>query len=366
MSPLITETYRGSRVLVTGGAGFIGAATLRLLLAHRPAKVVVADIWENGLAELVRDLRAEGSVPDGTILEPRLVDVTGPLIDRVVRDDGPFDVVLAFAAAKHVRTERDAISALQMLNVNINGTYRVLKAAAESNPDCRLFMVSTDKAADPSSLMGASKRVMEELVMSELPSVTTTRFANVAFSTGSLLENWLIRLGRHHALPVPANTQRYFVRQAEAGQICLLASIAEPGSIIVPSDNAIDSVELTLALERMLDFLEIPRREVQLSEAAGHSDDRTARVLITARDTAGEKSAEVFVGSSEQRVAWLPGLDFVRSTLPRRDCRDLARWIEHATRAEPGPGIDEILSRVEEAVPEFVHVTSGLRLDDRI
>ena len=367
MSEEIYRVYHGSRILITGGAGFIGAQTLRLLLTLEPAKVVVADTWENGLAELVRDLRSEGVISELTLLEPRLVDVTGPLLERVVRDDGPFDAVLAFAAAKHVRTERDAVSALHMLNVNINGTYKALSAAATGNPACRLFMVSTDKAADPSSLMGASKRVMEELVLRELPTATTTRFANVAFSSGSLLESWLIRLGNGHVLPVPADTTRFFVRPVEAGQLCVLASVAPPGSIVVPSDGVVEAVELTVALERMLAAMGLPWRQVEPLEAIGQSRDTSSvRVLVTARDTAGEKAAETFVGSAEHQLAWLPAVDTVVSGPPRRECAEVARWIDDSRTAIPGPEVAEIVDRLQAAVPEFRHVTSERRLDDRI
>jgi len=363
----VAATYRGSRILITGGAGFIGGQTLRLLLALEPAKVVVADTWENGLAELVRDLRSEGAVRPGTVLEPRLVDVTGPLLTRLVHDDGPFDAVLAFAAAKHVRTERDPVSALHMLNVNVNGTYRALAAAAAANPECRLFMVSTDKAADPSSLMGASKRVMEEYVRGAFPGVTTTRFANVAFSSGSLLESWLIRLGRGHVLPVPADTTRYFVRPLEAGQLCLLASLAPPGSVVVPSAGTVEAVELTVALERVLAVLGLPWRHVTEAEAVGQvADHSSVRVLVTARDTAGEKAAETFVGADEHQVPWHPGVGLIAPTLPRPECAEVARWIETARHALPGPDVEEIVAHVAAAVPEFHHVTSANRLDDRI
>jgi FlaA1/EpsC-like NDP-sugar epimerase len=365
LGPDVRATFRGARVLVTGGAGFIGGQTLRLLLALEPAVVVVADTWENGLAELVRDLRSEGAIPDVTRFEPRLVDVTGPLVERVVHDDGPFDVVLAFAAAKHVRTERDPVSALHMLDVNITGTLRTLRAVAAANPQARLFMVSTDKAADPSSLMGASKRVMEEAVRLELPQVTTTRFANVAFSSGSLLESWLIRLARGQALPVPADTSRFFVSPVEAGQICLLAAVADPGAIVVPRPGVVESVDLQDALHRMLDGMGLPYVTVDAQGAVGTRDDEV-RILVTERDTAGEKASEVFVGAGETSRPWLPALDVVRAGEPRPECLEVAAWVTKARGSLPGPDVAEIVSRVGSAVPEFAHVASTRRLDDRI
>jgi len=359
--------YHRARVLITGGAGFIGSHTLRLILAMEPEKVVIVDTWENGLAELIRDLRSAGAVSGKTTLEPRLVDVTSPLMDRCVRDDGPFDIALAFAAAKHVRTERDAVSALHMLNINVNGTHRALRAAAEGNPDCRLFMVSTDKAADPSSLMGASKRVMEEYVRRDFPAVTTTRFANVAFSSGSLLESWLIRLGQGQALPAPADTSRFFVRPIESGQLCVLASCAPPGSIAVPSEGIIEPVLLTDALERLLKSIGRDWRRVEAEDAIGRDLDRNdVRVLVTTRDTAGEKATESFVGANETQTGWLPGVDRITPREPRADAGEVAAWISDAVNAGPGPDVDMIVDRVRAAIPEFSHVTSDRRLDDRI
>lgn len=359
----VEATYRGARVLVTGGAGFIGGQTLRQILSLEPALVVVVDTWENGLAELVRDLRSAGAIGPATRFEPRLVSVTSPLVERVVLEDGPFDVVLAFAAAKHVRTERDVVSALSMLDTNVNGTHRVLRACAATNPECRLFMVSTDKAADPSSLMGASKRAMEDAVLAELPHATTTRFANVAFSSGSLLESWLIRLANGQALPVPRATSRFFVSAGEAGRLCLLASTAPAGSIVVPAEGAVAEVELSTALTRLLDHLGLAWHEVDAAGAEGSSP--TVRVLRSPRDTSGEKAAEVFVGTGEHREPWLTEIDRVVSDEPRRP-RGLGEWVAAALAGRPGPTLPQVLARVADAVPDFTHVASNRRLDDRI
>ena len=202
--------------------------------------------------------------------------------------------------------------------------------------------------------------------MAELPGVTTTRFANVAFSSGSLLESWLIRLGSGHALPVPADTTRYFVRPVEAGQLCVIASLAPPGSIVVPADGVVGAVELMTALERVLAAMGLPWRRVERAEAVGTSVGPEVRVLVTPRDTVGEKAAETFVGVGEEQAPWLPAVDLVVPSPPRSACADIARWVESVISARPGPGLTEIVGRVASAVSEFHHITSDNRLDDRI
>lgn len=367
-SSRMEDLFFGSRILVTGGGGFIAGQALRLVLPFQPAKVVVADIGENSLAELVRDLRAEGAIPDRTRFEPRLVDVVGPLLPRLFREDGPFDVVLAFAAAKHVRSERDPVSALHMLNVNVNGTYRVAAEAFAANPHCQVFVVSTDKAADPSSFMGASKRLMEMIVLGYMPSATTTRFANVAFSSGSLLESWLIRLGRGQVLPVPADTERFLVSPREAGELCVMACLAPGGSIAVPEPGVLNSILLTEALERLMSHLGLEASIVESAEPLGQAVEMGSvrPVLITPRDTSGEKAAEVFVGAGEKQVGWLPGISVVRSSLDGAAAAEFAQWVERSLGSDPGPDLAEIAVELGRAVPEFRHAGSRLRLDDRV
>ncbi|MCL1869581.1 MAG: polysaccharide biosynthesis protein [Promicromonosporaceae bacterium] len=362
ISDSLATQIAGARVLVTGGAGFIATQTIRQLLAYSPAKLVLADTWENGLAEAVRTIRSGSLAGDGVAIEPRLVDVTSPLVDRMIADDGPFDLVLAFAAAKHVRSERDPVSALQMLNTNVFGTLRVIRNAVDGNPDCRVFMVSTDKAADPASLMGASKRFMERAVFASIPQATTTRFANVAFSNGSLLESWLQRLANNQMLPVPAETSRFFVQPVEAGQLCLVAAFAPPGSICVPSPDTIESTDLQVALDRVLATLDL--RGVP-------ADTDTTRpgevpVLVTARDTAGEKSSEVFVGADEVSESWLHNLDVINVGTTTYDVDGALEWLADAWAGSSRPPLSEIISGVSRAVPEFSHIASSKRLDDRI
>ena len=363
----LASVYEGARVLVTGGAGFIAGQTLRTILPLRPRSIVVADHDENSLAELVRDLRTSGAIHSGTDLLPRLVDVTSPLIERLILEDGPFDVILAFAACKHVRSERDATSALQMLNVNINGTIRPVQAAKSLNPACRVFVVSTDKAADPASMMGASKRVMEMLTIGQFPEATTTRFANVAFSSGSLLESWLIRLANGQVLPVPRDTRRYFVTPEESGQLCTIASVAPPGSIVIPDPAAVGMSDLQLALERVLaSYALVPDYVTEQLAVGAQATDQSHPILVTERDTPGEKAAEVFLGAQERSSQWIDPLLVVASPNDLQAAQSFAHWVADSARSIHGPSLADIESGLAGALHQFQHVRGSSGLDDRI
>jgi FlaA1/EpsC-like NDP-sugar epimerase len=370
MASEFDRLYPGARILVTGGAGFIAGQTLRTILPWEPARLVVVDTNENALAELVRDLRISSAVPAGTDLAPRLVDATSPLLQRLVQDEGPFDVVLAFAAAKHVRSERDAVSALHMLNVNINGTTNAVDAVVDTNPEARVFVVSTDKAADPASIMGASKRLMELAVFARHPAATTARFANVAFSAGSLLESWLVRMGRRQILPVPADTERYFVTPRESGQLCALAAAAPAGSIVVPDHAAISPTELQDALERLLTSLGF-QAEISTGNdpSAARPGESSYPVLVTPRDTPGEKQTEVFCGSDETLVPWITNLDHVLAPVDAGPAaRELGVWVRGAIQnpLSERPSLAQIVTVMAEVLPNMQHVAGSGGLDQRI
>jgi len=365
----LEQRIAGRTVLVTGAGGFIATQTLRVLLSLQPANLVLVDMDENRLAELIRTLRTEHLVPAGTRVEPRLVDITTPLFDRLLDAVPEVDTCLQFAAAKHVRTERDEVSLLRMLHVNINGTLRVTRAMQERNPSAGMFVVSTDKAADPSSFMGASKRLMEIGVLGIDPAATTTRFANVAFSTGSLLESWLIRLRLGQPLAVPADTWRYFVSPQEAGQLCAIAATAPAGGIVVPDEDATGLSELRQALSRVLAQAGLEplllSDEAELRDVAVSPD--AYPVLVTARDTSGEKQAEKFVGAAERRSPWLPALGVVSASGDTAAAMEFAEWVDDVVGDPLRPvTMQEVAARMHAAVPEFGHVAGDKRLDDRV
>lgn len=369
----LRAAVEGRRILVLGAAGFIARQTLSVLLRYRPAYVGLVDISENGLAELIRWLRASDAVPPGTTVDPWLADIGGPTFIRLVRSLGQVDRVLNFAAVKHVRSERDVPSLLRMLEVNLLGVHSSAVAIAEQNPGTPQFVVSTDKAADPSNFMGASKRAMEIVLASLETPATTARFANVAFSSGSLLESWLMRLGERQPLVVPESTWRYFVTPQEAGQLCAAASVAPPQSAVIPQFTSPDLILLEDALRSTLEFFGLdPVRVFDLDEARArikHSaiGEGSYPYFVTPLDTAGEKSAEQLLGVDEQATPWQTGLDIMPMTGDADGANDLIAWLTTMiSNPESDVSTQEIGSRLSAVVPNFNHRGGTSRLDDRV
>jgi len=375
----VRTTIAGRRVLAIGGAGSIGSACIAELLRFAPANVTVVDQDENALVELVRDLRS-GPRLGGTELRTAPLDFGAPVMRQFLGEVPPFDVVLHFAANKHVRAERDRCSLLQMLDTNLLKTRRLVRWLAARGFVGRLFAVSTDKAANPTNFLGASKRLMERLVFADdtLPSavVTSARFANVAFSNGSLLFGFLRRLERDQPIAVPRDTRRWFVSPAESGQLCLLAATAVARHHVVVPRLAAER-DLLLLTDVADTVLRAHGREphVHRDEAAARaavtSDLANARhpVVHTALDTGGEKPFEEFVGAGEttveigcERAAALPA--------PRASAALLHTFLDEveADLLRDRPRLDK--TAIERAVgallPEFAPTVSDRHLDQRM
>lgn len=223
-------------VLVIGGGGTIGSSFIRELLRFKPAKLFVVDLSENYLTELTRDLRSTYGliVPGDYKTYP--INFDDPIFYRILAEAGPFDIVANFAAHKHVRSEKDHYSVTALLQNNIIKAVKLLETLAKSPPE-HFFCVSTDKAANPVNIMGASKKIMEEVILSysDRFNITTARFANVAFSNGSLLAGYLDRMMKQQPLSCPSDIRRFFVSPKESGQICLLACVlGKTGNIFFP------------------------------------------------------------------------------------------------------------------------------------
>ena len=374
----LAERVEGRSVLVIGGAGTIGSSYVRALLAYRPARLVVVDTSENGLTELTRDLRStEGQyVPEAYTSYP--VDFGSETFRRLLAAEGPFDIVAHFAAHKHVRSEKDRFSIEAMLGNNVLATVRLLDALAEAAPE-RFFCVSTDKAANPANVMGASKKLMEEAVLAyaseSLIPATTARFANVAFSNGSLPAGFLERLAKHQPLSGPSDIKRYFVSPAESGQLCLIACVlGEPGDILFPrldEQSMLTFEEIGLALLEELGYRPAPYEnddDAKRAAAARQSADRDWPVCFTPSATSGEKPAEEFHTAEEQvdteRFAAL-GVVHPPARFSTEQIRSIGRELE-SLFARPSLEKAEIVAVLSELIPTFQHVETGLSLDQRM
>lgn len=377
----IRERVQGSRILVIGGAGSIGSATLRVLIPFGPAAVHVVDQDENGLAELVRDLRSAPAPLAVADFRTLPLDYGAPVMRRLLEEEGGYAMILNFAALKHVRSEKDIYSLTQLLDTNLVKQARFLRWMDDLGLATRYFCVSTDKAANPVNLMGASKRVMEHLIFSPLIArpagceVTSARFANVAFSAGSLLESFLKRLSRRQPIAVPRQTRRYFVSLEEAGQICLLAASAAPAShIVIPRlDQARDMRELQGIAAGVVEAAGFTPRflddEVEAKRSfEAHLRDGRYPIVLTPLDTSGEKPFEEFVADGEsavdigmRRLEAVPYVEGSRGAL--REC--LARveaLVDGRARGEKA----DVVRWIDEAVGNFHHVETGKHLDQRM
>jgi len=231
----ISKIIAGSKFLVLGAGGTIGRACSAAIFKHTPSKLHLVDLSENNLAELVRDLRSSVENPDGDF-KTFAIDVGSIEFDAFYKSDGQYDYVINLSALKHVRSERDPYTLMRMLQNNVLNTKKTLQLAIEGGTK-KYFSVSTDKATNPQNLMGASKAIMESIMMhySDRITISSARFANVLFSDGSLLNSFENRLKKHQPLSAPFDIKRFFISEQEAGELCLLsAMLAHNREIIFP------------------------------------------------------------------------------------------------------------------------------------
>lgn len=382
----ITAALTGKAVLVVGGAGSIGQSTVEQIVRFKPAALHVVDQNENALAELVRSLRSRPeplAIPDFRTLP---LDYGSAAFRAFVAASGPYDLVLNFAAIKHVRSEKDSFSTMQMFDTNIVKQAALIRLLARTGFSGRFFSVSTDKAANPTSMMGATKRVMEHVMFDPglaqgfAATVTSARFANVAFSNGSLLQSFENRLAKGQPLAAPRDTRRFFVSLAESGQLCLLAATTAPhGHIVVPRlDPETHLVPMQSVAEGFLrahGF--IPKLYTDEAEAcrnvAADMGAGAYPLLLTPLDTSGEKPYEEFVGQGEGLVDLgyreLQGVPYLG--LPdRRTVPAIVADIEAMfAAAETGPVSKEQLKAViARAEPAFLqsHRETGRSLDQKV
>jgi FlaA1/EpsC-like NDP-sugar epimerase len=300
-------------------------------------------------------------------------DYGSPFIGDFLRTNA-YDFVFNFAAVKHVRSEKDPFSAVHLIQNNILKMGDFCEQIKAHIPR-RFFTISTDKAANPTSLMGASKRFMEHMLFS-LPHtlhVTSTRFANVAFSAGSLLEGWGNRIAKCQPLPVPTKTRRYFISHEEAAQICLLSALLIPSHHLTvpafPQEKAflLEDIAAQFVLKNGYTPVWFEDESEAIASCEGLMKENKWPVLKTALDTAGEKDCEEFVGSGENAIA-LEGLVGLRG-IDQRDCVFPEAAFTQFTKLLQGPQVpklDALVSCLRSAVPTYTPTLSEKSLDGRL
>jgi FlaA1/EpsC-like NDP-sugar epimerase len=374
----LRQVIGSSRVLIIGAGGSIGAAFVKVLAPYRPAALHLVDLSENSLVALVRDLHAEQLVPPAEFAT-YAIGFDEIEFHHYLRSVPRFDCILNFAALKHVRSERDPFTAMRLLRTNVLANHDLLASFNGLAPR-RYFCVSSDKAVNPASLMGASKAFMERVCLDRAETIpfSSARFANVAFSEGSLLQSFCVRIERGQPLAAPNDVRRYFISHEEAGQLCLLACfLGANREIFTPS------------LQANLDLKTFSEIAVMILEEHGYSPllcDSAEEALARARargssapgaawpcyfapsDTAGEKSIEEFCASGETvDGARYPNINVVThpKTSPRETIgaavKQMKKW-----RQSGGWTKNDLLNAVQSVVPEFTHLDREANLDDKL
>lgn len=372
---LLENMVSGGGFLVIGGGGSIGRAISREIFKRHPRKLHVVDVSENNLVELVRDIRSTIGYINGDF-KTFAIDCGGVEFEALLQAEGPYDFVLNLSALKHVRSERDPFTLMRMIRVNIINTLKTVELAGRAGAK-KYFCVSTDKAANPVNMMGASKRIMEKFLTRESDehSVSMARFANVAFSDGSLLDGFNQRIIKHQPISAPKDVRRYFVTPQESGELCLMSCLfGENRDIFFPKLS--EKLHLITFSEIAQSYLESHGYEPYLCKDEEEARSR-AGVLISQKrwpchffvsDTTGEKDFEEFFTDSEVvDTERFKSIGVIKSEA-RYDSDSLNAFYS---------GIEELLERTEwekeeivslfEAIlPNFDHKETGKYLDQRM
>lgn len=379
----LREKIENKSVLVIGGAGSIGSSFIRALLPFKPAELVVVDTNENALTELTRSLRSSSILsavmPDIYLSYP--MDYSSITFRRMFshhkRSNGThgFDIVANFSAHKHVRSEKDIYSVEALLRNNVISAKKLLDILSVYPPEI-YFCVSTDKAANPVNIMGASKRIMEDLIFSfsDVFPVKTARFANVAFSNGSLPLGFLERINQRQPLSAPSDVKRYFVSPKESGQICLLAAMFGGNrEIFFPKLDAVQMTTFDKIAEDLLinfgyevDYCATDQEAIEKSKI--WTEDKPYPVHFSESDTSGEKAFEEFyIPGEEVDMNKFKSLGVIKdkSITDRNAVVELIRTLDNTFESENCCKAD-IVNVLSQYLPSFEHIETGKSLDGKM
>ena len=364
-----------SRFLVLGGAGTIGQAVTKEIFKRNPKKLHVVDVSENNLVELVRDLRSSEGYIDGEF-KTFVLDISSLEYDAFVKSDGQYDYVLNLSALKHVRSEKDPFTLMRMIEVNILNTIKTIDQSI-ANGVKKYFCVSTDKAANPVNMMGGSKRIMEMFLMKKSKDITisTARFANVAFSDGSLLHGFDQRIKKQQPIAAPSDVKRYFVIPEESGELCLMSTLfGENRDIYFPKlDHDLHLITFSEIAKRYLVQRGLKAHECATEQEARDnvgklSLDNKWPCLFSKSNTTGEKSFEEFFTEKEvldlekhenlgviknEAIFEEEKLDYFLSKIS--NFRMKKKWSK-----------SELVSLFHEMIPGFGHVEMNKYLDSKM
>ncbi|MCS4227922.1 UDP-N-acetylglucosamine 4,6-dehydratase [Sphingobacterium sp. BIGb0165] len=371
----LTEIVSSSKFLVIGGAGSIGSATTKEIFKRNPKKLHVVDISENNMVELVRDIRSSFGYIDGDF-QTFALDIGSIEYDAFWNADGDYDYVLNLSALKHVRSEKDPYTLMRMIDVNIFNTDKTIQQSIDKGVK-KYFCVSTDKAANPVNMMGASKRIMEMFLMrrSKQIDISTARFANVAFSDGSLLHGFNKRIEKRQPIVAPNDIKRYFVIPKESGELCLMSCIfGQNRDIFFPKLS--ENLHLITFAEIAVQYLKEIGYEPYLCD---NEDEARTLVdsmplagkwpcLFTKSDTTGEKDFEEFFTSAETLdMERFENLGVIKNALDEDiDKINLFEDTINAMKNSGTWGKEEIVELFNQMIPDFGHKETGKYLDAKM
>lgn len=367
---------QGKTVLVIGGAGSIGSSFIKAILPYQPSGLVVVDTNENALAELTRDLRSTKGmyIPEDYVTYP--MDFSSPVFEKMFKKREGFDIVGNFSAHKHVRSEKDIYSIEALLQNNVLHA-KILLDLLENYPPEEYFCVSTDKAANPVNIMGASKRIMEDVIFaySDKFPIKTARFANVAFSNGSLPAGFLARIQKLQPLSAPSDVKRYFVSPEESGQICMLSCIlGNNREIFFPRLEqeqmmTFDRIATELLIENGYEVIECDSEKMAIDLSEGlWKGEKKYPVYYSPSNTSGEKAYEEFYTSLEtvdfDRLIAL-GVVTNKQIPDKRKIENLfdnlnILFENKLTQKE------DVVRAIKEYLPNFEHIEMGKSLDSKM
>lgn len=371
---LVAEVSKSS-FLVLGGAGSIGQAVAKEIFKRNPKKLHVVDISENNMVELVRDIRSSFGYINGDF-QTFALDIGSVEYDAFIKADGKYDYVLNLSALKHVRSEKDPFTLMRMIDVNVFNTDKTIAQSIE-NGSKKYFCVSTDKAANPVNMMGASKRIMEMFLMrrSEQIAISTARFANVAFSDGSLLHGFNQRIQKQQPIVAPNDIKRYFVTPQESGELCLMSCIfGENRDIFFPKLSEV--LHLITFAEIAVKYL----KQIGYEPHLCHDEDEARELakilpaqgmwpcLFTASDTTGEKDFEEFFTNKEildmsrfDNLGVIKNEPLFQQHLLRHFEQNITAYKEQKAWTK-----EQLVELFHQMIPDFGHKETGKYLDSKM